>query len=174
MNPWKLILATVVIFGSGVVLGVVLDYATHSHSRGSHHPAPVVATTNHTASAVRPIVEVLNLHQPDILRQDFIQKLDDELDLTPAQREALHKIFADGQNQNYAIWTNCAAQSRQVLQDVRQHVREQLNPGQIKQFEKILKQMHPAPHKSMGTNAMPAIRPATNDLILKATNVVSN
>jgi hypothetical protein len=173
VNPWKLILATVVIFGSGVVLGVVLDYATHSHAKSSHHSATTVATANHTTT-VRPIVEVLNLHEPDLLRQEFIQKLDDELQLTGSQREAIHKIFADGQEQNHAIWTNCAAQSRQVLLEVRLHVREQLNPDQIKQFEKILRQMHPAPHKTTNTNAVPMLPAATNDFVLKSTNVVSN
>ena len=173
MNAWRLILATVIIFGSGVVLGVVLDYSTHSHAKAAHRPAMASSTTNRPP-VVRPIVEVLNLHQPEILSQEFMQKLDDQLEFSPAQRETINKILTDGQDQNHAIWTNCAAQTRQVLQEVRQHVREQLNPDQIKQFEKLLKEMHTPPRKATGTNSMPKLPAHTNAPPMVSTNLAGN
>lgn len=165
MNPWKLILATVVIFGAGVIMGgLLVNYAVHYHTKGDRHPAVSGSTTNHP-SGPRPIVDVLGIRQPEILSQRFVQSLDEELQLTQPQRDAIHKIIACGQEQNRVIWTNCAAQSRQVLQEVRQNIREQLDPVQIKQFEKLLKQMSqmrsPSKHPA-GTNSVPPVTISTN------------
>lgn len=169
MNPWKLILATVVIFGAGVVVGGMLVFYTHPRSRPAHHPMTVIATTNRPP-ATHPI-DLTSVHQPELLSPSFVQKLDDALQLTPAQREAIQKIIAAGQEQNHCLWTNCTAQMRQVAQTVRQQIREQLNPDQKKEFEKLLKQGHPAPkHGSGGTNSIPVF-PATNRPALLDTNI---
>jgi hypothetical protein len=174
VNPWNLILATVVIFGAGVITGgLLVDHVNHAHNRAGHRPPPVVVVaTNHPP--VEKTVELPKPRPPEILSQQFVQHLDDLLQLTPAQHEAIQKIIAEGQEQNHVISTNCSAQYRQVLQDVRQHIREQLNPDQRKQFEEMLKQMHPAAHKPAGTNAVPVLPPATNDAVGRSTNMVGN
>ncbi len=178
MNAWNLILATVVIFGTGVITGgLLVDHVEQPHAKASHHAAPVGVPVAAPASTNRPPVprstDLFNLHQPEILSQDFVQKLDDQLQFAPAQRDAIHKIIADGQCQNQALWTNWVGQSKQVLGEIRQHIREQLNPDQRKQFETILKQMHPAGHRtsSTGTNAMAMPATATNAVAPVATNV---
>jgi len=48
------------------------------------------------------------------------------------------------------------------MQEVRQHIREQLNPDQLKEFEKLLKQMHPPARKTTVTNVVAALPVATN------------
>ena len=162
-NAWKLILATVIIFGAGVVVGGLLVYhVIPAHPKSTRHAPVIVATTNRPP--VPRSADLFNPRQPEILSTNFVQKLDDELQFTPAQQDAVHKIITCGQEQNHALWTNCTAQSRQVLLEVRQHIREQLNPEQLKQFEKILKQAHPAARRTSGTgtNAPPVLSSATN------------
>jgi hypothetical protein len=177
VNSWNLILATVVIFGAGVVTGgLLVDHVIQPHAKASHHapaaPAPVAVTTNRPP--VIRSVDIFNLKQPELLTQEFVQKLDDQLQLTLAQRDAIQKIITGGQDQNHALITNCAAQYHQVLQEVRQHIREQLNPDQLKEFEKLLKQMHPAAHKATGTNAIPVLPGATNTPASLSTNAAAN
>ena len=163
MNSWNLILATVVIFGTGVITGgLLVDHVVQPHSKSSHHAStpPAASATNNLP--VMRSVDIFNLKQPELLTQDFVQKLDDQLQLTPVQRDAIQKIITTGQAQNHSIATNCTALYHQVLQEVRQHIREQLNPDQLKEFEKLLKQMHPPAHKTTGTNMVSSLPGSTN------------
>ena len=177
MNSWNLILATVIIFGAGVITGgLLVDHVEQPHAKASHHnPGTTVASTVPTnrAPALRP-VDIFNLQQPELLTQDFVQKLDDQLQLTAVQRDAIQKIIANGQELNHSLVTNCTAQYHQVLQEVRQHIREQLNPDQLKEFEKLLKQMHPPARRPAGTNAVPVAAVVTNAAAPATTNAAAN
>ena len=177
MNSWNLILATVVIFGMGVITGgLLVEHAIQPRGKLSHHAPGLPSPTATNRPPVPRAAEGYNPRQPQILSQDFVQKLDDQLVFSPAQREAIHKILACGQDQNHALWTNWTAQSRQVLSEVRQRIREQLNPEQRKQFEKILKQMHPSNHHPVvpATNDIPVLPAVTNAPDLTPTNAVDH
>ena len=166
MNYWKVILATVVIFGAGVLTGgVLVNFVQYSHPRtGSHRPAAsgeshpsaeareVQSHTNNLATLSRP------QRPPEILDDKFVQQLDDKLQLTPDERAAIQKIIADGQERNHSIWTNNSAQMRAVVQDVRHRVREALNADQQKQFEDLMKR----PPRRQGSTNAPAGSPPTN------------
>ena len=173
MNSWNLILATVVIFGAGVITGgMLVDHSIQPPAKSSQPPpvVPVVtpagtpSVTNNppVARSVVRSVDLLNLKQPEMFTHDFVQKLDDRLQLTPVQRDAIQKIMAAGQEQIHGIVTNCTGQYHQEMQEVRQHIREQLNPDQLKEFEKLLKQMHPPARKTTVTNVVAALPVATN------------
>jgi len=149
VNDWKVIptivLATVLIFGAGVVTGgILVDYVKQGRPRmAAKHPtapAPVnPAPTNNSAFApIRP---------PQILSKDFLQRLEGELHLTKDQHEAVQKIINDNQNQ-----------MRKVVQDARLEIREALTPGQRQQFDELMKRPF---HKPLfGTNAPPSAAPA--------------
>lgn len=161
MNYWKIILATVVIFGAGVFTGgLMVDSVQHSHARNNFHRGATGATngeahpsveahelqshTNNLASLSRPP------RPPEILDANFVQQLDDKLQLTPDQRASIEKIIADGQERNHSIWTNNSAQMRAVVLDVRHRVRETLTADQQKQFEELMKR---APRRQGSPNA---------------------
>jgi hypothetical protein len=159
VNYWKVILATVVIFGAGVFTGgLMVDSVQHSHTRNNN---PRRQSTNGEA---RPLAEAHELQSrtnnlaslsrpprpPEILDANFVQQLDDKLQLTPDQRVSIQKIIADGQERNHSIWTNNSAQMRAVVQDVRHRVRETLTADQQKQFEDLMKR---APRRQGSTNA---------------------
>ena len=160
MNSWKIILATIVIFGAGVMAGGLLVSHVDRFNRNNHRPP---------GAEFRPPgleheqgrgmgTEFPRPRQPDLLNTNFVRRLDDALKLTADQRSAIAKIIAEGQDQNHSIWTNNAEQMRKVMQDVRHRVREQLTPDQQKQFDELMRR---APQRHGMTNAPPGWPPAT-------------
>jgi uncharacterized membrane protein len=155
VNNWKVIFATVVIFGAGVVTGgLLVNYVQHSHPRNYNnnphrsgtttevHP-PATNPPPHQADAGKPA------RLPEILSKPFLQRLDEELHLAPDEHEAIQKIINDGQNQ-----------MRKVVQDARLEIREVLTPDQRKEFDELVKRPF---HKPIfDTNAPAVLPPATN------------
>ena len=159
MNFWKVIFATVVIFGAGVMTGgLLVNYVNHSHRNTNHRPQSngeprsqsemhdPQSHTNNLANLPRP-------RPPEILSTNFVQHLDDALQFTPDQRAEIEKIIADGQERNHSIWTNNSAQMRAVIQDVRHRVREVLTDDQQKQFDELMKRV--PRRQPAATNAPP-------------------
>ncbi len=159
MNSWKIILATIVIFGAGVMAGGLLINHVDRSNRFNHRPPGAeFRPPGGEHEPGRGIgMEFPRPRQPDLLNTNFVRRLDDALKLTPDQRSAIGKIIAEGQDQNHAIWTNNAEQMRKVMQDVRHRVREQLTPDQQKQFDELMRR---APQHHGMTNAPPGWPPA--------------
>ncbi|HVU28640.1 MAG TPA: hypothetical protein VHG71_13020 [Verrucomicrobiae bacterium] len=146
MNSWKIILATVVIFGAGVLTGgLLVNHVDRVHFE-PHRPPPE-NHDNHDNDLPMPRGEMQN--------KAFVQQLDNELHLTPEQHKAIEKILADGQQRNRDLWKLVSPQFRSVMQDVHQKIREKLTPEQRKQFEQLLKQFHQPRRPPGATNAPP-------------------
>lgn len=167
MNSWKIILATVVIFGAGVITGGLL--VDHVNGKRPDFAAVDQTQTPDSHATNAPAGGHGQNHPPQVplprlaerLSKEFVRRLDESLHLTPEQREAIAKIVADGQERNHAIWTNVAPQMRKVIQDVNQQIRTQLTPEQLKRFEELMKQT--PPKRPPATNAPPAtLKTATN------------
>jgi hypothetical protein len=178
VNFWKVILATVVIFGAGVFTGgLLVNSVQHSHQKNNHrqstngeaHPPAEAhepqSRTNNLANLPRPP------RTPEILGDKFVQQLDDALQLTLDQRASIQKIIADGQERNRAIWTNNSAQMRAVIQDVRHRVRETLTADQQKQFEDLMKRV---PRRLQNSTNAPPNAPVTNSPPVMSTNMAAN
>ncbi len=129
MNVWKVIFATIVIFGAGVVSGgLLVNYVVHSHpgnrrvqpAQPPHEPQDIVA-------------------RPDILKTNFVQRLNDALQLSPEQKGEIEQIVAEGQERNRQLWQQIAPQVRGVAQDTRQRIRAVLTDEQKKQFEDLFR-----------------------------------
>ena len=147
MNNWKVIFATVVIFGAGVITGgLLVNYVQHSHSKplrraAAKGEAHLTATNQspHVAEGAKPRL-------PEVLSKQFLQQLDESLHLAPEQRDAIQKIIGDGQNQ-----------MRKVIQDSRLEIREVLTPEQRQGFDELVKRPF---HKSLFNTNAPAGLPA--------------
>ena len=162
MNSWKIILATVVIFGCGVVTGgLLVNYVDRAH--------PGIRRSITGPRHDRPDSQELPLPRSQMLNQQFVEQLDAALRLTPAQRERIGRIIAEGQERNHDLWKLVSPQFREVMQDVRQRIRAVLTPEQKKQFEELMKQLTPR-RPPAPTNA-PATSPPINPPPEVTTNV---
>ena len=151
MNNWKVIFATVVIFGAGVVTGgLLVNYVTYSHPRNNFRHLTATAEVHPPATNQLPhLADAPKPRLPEVLSKQFLQRLDEELHLSPEEREAIQKIINDGQNQ-----------MRKVIQDARLEIREVLTPEQRKDFDELVKRPF---HKPIfGTNAPAVLPSATN------------
>jgi hypothetical protein len=150
VNSWKVILATIVIFGAGVITGgLLVDHVQrqpHHHAGGPPAPPP----------GPSPLP---NPFHPDVLNKQFVEQLDDKLDLSPDQKQKIQKIISQGQQNTRDLWKLVSPPFRNILQDTRQQIREVLTPDQRKEFEILMKQQrHPS-----STNAPPVqLPPSTN------------
>jgi hypothetical protein len=153
VNSWRIILATVVIFGSGVLTGgLLVNYVERAH--------PEVRRPSIAPRPDRAVAPDLPLPLPQILNRQFVAQLDADLHLTPEQREKIGKIIADGQQRNRELWKLVSPQFRLVLQDVRQRIRAVLVPEQRKQFDALMKQL--TPRRPPATTNAPDMSPPTN------------
>lgn len=159
MNYWKVILATVVIFGAGVFTGdLLVNCIDHPHSKNPHRLQPNGDTR---PPENREHIETPLPPEPPSVRQmnkDFLKKLDDKLQLSSEQHSKIEKIIADGQERNHEIWrTNAGPLMRAVMMDVNRQIREQLSADQQKQFEELMRRV---PRRQNPTNA-PASLPTS-------------
>lgn len=147
MNDWKVIFATVVIFGTGVITGgLLVNHVDHYHPHAAvARKAPPANGTNAAANAQNnPIIR-----QSEILNKPaFLAYLDNQLTeakfpLSVEQHKAIEKLIADGQGQ-----------MRKVTQDVDRGIREVLDQEQRKKYDEMRKASHPnKPVKAGGTNS---------------------
>ena len=157
MNNWKLIIATVVIFGTGVITGgLLVNYGKqHLYSATSVPIAAVTVATNTVTRTNNPPIAAPSL--PEILSKPFLSKLDGLLHLNPDQRKAIEKILSAGQSQ-----------MKKVMSDARNDIRNQLNGEQKKQFDGLMKS---SPKKSSPATNAPAASALEN--VKKAAEVLA-
>jgi DNA-binding protein H-NS len=127
VNSWKVILATMVIFGTGVVTGGLL--VRHAGPGREHRqPRPNIAVHNPQPSPA------------GLMRIDFLRRMERELDLTPAQREPIEKILKEGQERTKKIMETVEAPRREEFKRTIEEFRAVLTPEQLKRFDESVKQ----------------------------------
>jgi len=126
VNTWKIILATILIFGSGVVTGGLL-----------------VRQTGHTESprqARFPAVTALQPAVPGGYRLEFLRRAQRELNLTAEQRERVEKIFSQSQERTKRLMEPVAPHLREELDRAKREFSEILTPPQRLRLDELLKQ----------------------------------
>lgn len=150
MNAWKVILATLVIFGAGVVTGgLLVSYAVHANQ---NPPKQVYA---------QPALNPWQMRSRDLLR-----RMERELDLTPGQRKHIEKIIADSQERTKALWKPIAGPMNKEMQRLLGEIRDELSPEQRQKFNELAKPGQ-GPKRRLSTNSFSAgmtNSPATNAL----------
>jgi len=149
-SNWKVILATVVIFGAGAFTGGFLArQGEHWRPRDFRRPPPAAASLAPQGNPLPSPLAPRPPRVPDVLSRQFLQQLDEELRLLPEQHEAIQKIIGEGQNLMH-----------KTVLDARLEIREVLAPGQQRQFDGLVKR--PVRKPFFGTNATVNLPPATN------------
>jgi hypothetical protein len=147
VNSWKVILATIVIYGAGVVTGgLLVNHVHHSYIRNPRRTEAASFTNSVSSTNGQNQAASRSSRQPEMLNRQFLQRLDAELHLTPDQHEAIQKIITDGQNLMH-----------KTILDARLEIREQLTLEQRSQFDEMVKR---PPRRSPATNAPPGLPPA--------------
>jgi len=169
MNAWKVILATLVIFGAGMVTGA-LYFRGHSDFLADTSAVAAIPTNALSATDVpHPGGRMIGPPGPlmPMLRKDYLKNLDRELQLTAAQREHIEKILADGQEQTKALWDQIAPQIKVECQETKKKIQEELTPEQTALFESIMKKRakaEEARHREAAAQAAPADASLTNSV----------
>ena len=149
MSPWKVILATMVIFACGVITGAMVTRTAH---------APLAAT-----GPANPHPPAAPIFQGQ--RAEFLNRLEKQLDLTPEQRDQIARIMKESQERTGRVWNQIAPQIGQELKGAREEIRRVLTPPQRKQFAELMKRNRKA------DAGPPGSRPARPP---ESTNVATN
>lgn len=169
MNPWKPILAALFIFATGVITGgLLVSHADHVSqksrrpvSREFNRPVanPVPVANNPRDPQARPLPAPLQNRVPRVISEEFIRKLDTEMDLTSGQRTRVREIIADGQARNKESWDRIAPELRREMVETQKRIREILTPEQRAKFEELMKQSRPANRRPSEEPGQPGNRP---------------
>jgi Spy/CpxP family protein refolding chaperone len=127
VNNWKVILATMVIFGTGVVTGgLLVRQADHGRDRRPQRAGAVV----HPAPAA----------PAGVMRIEFLRRMERELELTPAQRDPVDKILKDGQERMKKLMDTVEPRRREEFKRTMEEFQAVLTPEQHKRFDELVKQ----------------------------------
>jgi Spy/CpxP family protein refolding chaperone len=124
VNPWKVILATMVIFGTGVLTGaLIIRYTTdlaHPQRAGFANRSPESGS-------------------PGGMRLEFLRRTQRDLDLTAEQRDRIDKVLKQSQERTRKIMEPVSPLLRQEVQRVKAEFRDLLTPEQQVRFDELLK-----------------------------------
>lgn len=118
MSPWKVILATLVIFIAGLVTGAVGVKGLLKPTGPGNRYEPM---------------------QPWMLRENFRAELDRRLDLTPEQNARIEKVMHEGQERVKEIWSLVGPEMQAELRAVREEMRRELTPEQRRRFDDLMR-----------------------------------
>jgi hypothetical protein len=131
VNTWKVILATMVIFGSGVITGGLLVRQSQRvrppQNPGWNRPVPA---PNPTAGG---------------MRLEFLRRAQRELKLSPDQHQRIDTVLRQSQERIRNVMEPVQSPLREELQHAREQVRNILEPRQRARFDEILRQQHQTP-----------------------------
>jgi hypothetical protein len=151
VNSWKVILATLVIFGAGLVTGsLVVKYSTISRCL-PHPPLRKPAAPPSAVPDNRPAIP-----QFFLMRTNFIDKLDQELKLTAIQREHIDRVIRERQEQIKELYQEIDPRVHATLVETRERISMELTPEQQALYEELLRRR---PWHPPTTNAPVAIVP---------------
>ena len=148
MSPWKVILATMVIFVCGVITGAMVTRA----------PLPAAV-----AAEAAPAGEKAKNPPPyfgQLQRPEFLKRMEKQLELTAAQRDEISRIMKESHERTKPLWDQIAPQMGAELKKVRQDITAVLTPEQRTKFAELLKHGH-KPDAAAPGNSRPA--PASSE-----------
>jgi len=129
VNSWKVILATMVIFGAGVVTGGLV--VRHAQRANADLPRPLRAAAQFRA-ALPPVA--------GLTRIEFLRRAERDLDLNRDQRERIDRLLKESQLRTRRLMEPIDPQIREELRRTKSEFLDVLTPEQRARFEDIVKQ----------------------------------
>ena len=124
MSPWKVILATIIIFAAGVITGGVLVNRVQRPQR----PGPLPPFAQPRQDPVPT---------PWFVRREFLDRMDHHLNLSRDQYDRIAKILQDSQERTRQITRRVNPEIQDELRNVRREIRGELTPEQVKKFDEL-------------------------------------
>jgi len=153
VNSWKVILATMVIFGTGVVTGSLLVRS-------------VERSWEHRPQRVGAAVRQGQLSAAGLMRIELLRRLERELELTTEQRESVDRILRGGQERMKKLMQTVEPRRREEYRKTVEEFRAVLTPEQRKRLDTLLKQQQRAREQRKAAprreRPVPAAPAATN------------
>jgi Spy/CpxP family protein refolding chaperone len=137
VKTWKLVLAVLVIFGAGVVTGGMLVRVKIPVQRPAE-TAELIPATNPTQGAGPQLPGLLGAG-----RQQFVQRLNQKLDLTPDQSAQIDRIMEGSRERVAKLWAPIAPQAREEVRKVRTQIYAILTPDQKSKFDENFRAKRP-------------------------------
>ena len=169
MKIWKVILATLVIFGMGVITGGLLvgisdgvrerrQHWLESHKfKFQQAQIAAVGKTNREPSRLTMPSGVPNRRQ---FPKDFLDRLNRELKLTPDQHQQIDQVLDNGQKRTKELWDRIATEVHEEMKNSQEKILKLLTPEQKSRFEELMK---PRQNKIANQSPKPGTEtPATN------------
>lgn len=126
MSPWKVILATLVIFTSGLITGgVAVKYLSQPPEMRVHRPPEEL------------------LLRPQMLREEFVRQMQKNLTLSPQQDEKILRAVHDSQERIRIYYDLIGPDIREELRQTREAIQAELSPEQVRQFEELVRRRRP-------------------------------
>jgi Spy/CpxP family protein refolding chaperone len=150
VSPWKVILATMVIFGCGVVTGGLL-MKTELPTASSTDSAPHISTSTNQPPALG-----------QFQRPEFLRRMQKQLDLTPSQNDDIVKIVKASEERTRPLWDQISPSLRQEMKRLREEIRKILTPDQQKKYDELLKSHPRKADAAAGRRPPPESPAATN------------
>ena len=122
MSFWKVILATMVIFGCGVVTGALVMRA----QTAQHADSP--------QALLRPLPRPGPNMPGQLQNPELLRRMDSQLNLTYEQRQSIEKIMKASQERTKPLWEEIGPQMQKELARTREEIEEQLTPDQKTKF----------------------------------------
>ena len=135
MKEWKVILATLVIFGTGVVTGGLLVHQTSPRQPRAKLPAPPILPA--AAGKMNP-KDLRPGHEQQ--RIAYMRQLTDALELSPEQAAQIGKLITESQQRTRAVWETVQPKFNEEVRKVREQIRGVLSAEQRKKFYEANKQ----------------------------------
>jgi len=127
VNTWRVILATMVIFGTGVVTGgLMVRHVDHGRDRRPQHSTGAARSGQPTAAGV--------------MRIEFLRRMERDLDLTPEQRAPIDKVLQEGQERMKKLMDTVEPRRREEFKKTMEEFRAVLTPEQQRRFDELVKQ----------------------------------
>ncbi|MBL9136336.1 MAG: hypothetical protein JNK85_10735 [Verrucomicrobiales bacterium] len=120
MRHWKVIVAAGLIFGLGVVTGMLAQRTVNANS--GHGRGRDAGMGTLLDSRFAPL-----------------QKMQEELLLSPEQAKRIDAILHDGQGRMRQFWDTCQPRLKAEMKQVREGISAELTPEQRGKFDELLK-----------------------------------
>lgn len=146
MNDWRIVVAALVIFASGVITGGVTVRLSHSAvSRPPQMPpASTVAGEAPKPGAPRLGVAMNNqLARHETQLRDLMQRMNRRLDLSAQQRGRIEDLVAETQHRLQQWFRDLNPRTREELRGLHDRIRAELTTEQRVEYDRLTRFPHP-------------------------------